>query len=247
MPQSTPPFGALRLASPIDIKRISIIATCGFFGGPVCAYYRPFITQYPEDTLASYFQIFSAYMKSPRHVVLVAVDSYDALESTKSELKFPVYDEEVVPVVGEQVIVGVAVWALEESSQRIRDFQHDHDAWPEVPHSENRDQHQEHSRILGARAHAAQARYFEAISELEMLVVHPAYQSHGHGGALVRWGQDLARMDGVKQGVIGPAKGMKLYRSLGFDLLDELQWPGDEITPDGLQLGVLRFDPHPMK
>ena len=137
------------------------------------------------------------------------------------------------------------------------------DAWPKIPRSENRDQHKEHNQILCARAHAAQEkyhgnppekqsdtaytdpayRYFERISELEMLAVHPAYQGHGHGGALVRWGLELARMDGVKQGVIGPEKGMKLYKSLGFELLDELQWPGDDITPDGLRLGVLRFNP----
>ena len=90
-------------------------------------------------------------------------------------------------------------------------------------------------------------RYFAGIAELEMLVVHPAYQGHGHGGALVRWGLELAGTDGVQQGVIGPEKGMKLYKSLGFKLVDELQWPGDEITPDGLKLGVLRFDPTPVE
>ena len=82
------------------------------------------------------------------------------------------------------------------------------------------------------------------MSELEVLVVHPAYQGQGHGGTLVRWGLELARVDGVQQGVIGPAKGTKLYQSLGFELLTELHWDGDDITPEGLKLGVLRFDPH---
>ncbi|MCJ1436450.1 hypothetical protein MMC27_005829 [Xylographa pallens] len=244
MPYTTPSFGALRLASPKDIKRIGAIATCGFFGGPVCAWYRPFIAQYPMDTLESYCQEFSDYMKSPRHAVLVAVDSYDALESTKSKLNLPVYEEDVILAAGEEVIVGVAVWALEEGSQRIGDFQHvNEDAWPMIPRSEKRDQHKEHNQILCERAHEAQEKYFACISELEMLVVHPAYQGHGHGGALVKWGMEIARIDGVQQGVIGPAKGMKLYQSLGFELLDELQWPGDDITPDGLKLGVLRFNP----
>ena len=124
MPYATPSFGALRLASPNDIQRIGTIATCGFFGGPVCAWYRPFIAQYPGDTLESYCQEFAEYMKSPRHAVLVAIDSYDALESTKSKLKLPIDEKDVIPVAGEEVIVGVAVWALEEGSQRIGDFQH---------------------------------------------------------------------------------------------------------------------------
>ncbi|MCJ1384236.1 hypothetical protein MMC17_007352 [Xylographa soralifera] len=266
MSLSTPSFGALRLASSKDIERIGIVATCGFFGGPVCAWYRPFMTQYPMDTLESYCQIFAEFIKSPRHAVLVAVDSYDGLEGTVSKLNLPIYEQSVIPVTRDKVIVGVAVWALEEGSRRTGDFQGDTDIYPELSRSENRDQHQEHNEILGERAHAAQKkyprhssernantagtdaahRYFEGISELEMLVVHPAYRGHGHGGALVQWGLELARLDGVKQGVIGPAKGMKLYESLGFELLDELQWQGDDITPDGLKLGVLRFDPSPM-
>ncbi|MCJ1392975.1 hypothetical protein MMC18_005847 [Xylographa bjoerkii] len=245
MPSSTPSFGALRLASPKDIKRIGIIATCGFFGGPVCAWYRPFIAQFPKDTLESYCQIFSDFIKSPRHAVLLAVDSYDALESTSSKLNLPTGEEPLFPLSTEEVVVGVAVWALEEGSGRIGDFQDDTDTYPDIPRSENRDQHKEHNEILCERAHAAQEKYFKGISELEMLVVHPAYQGHGHGGTLVQWGLELARIDGVKQGVIGPEQGMKLYKSLGFELLDELHWEADNITPDGLKLGVLRFDPTP--
>ena len=125
MPYSIPPFGALRLASPKDIERIGIVATCGFFEGAVCAWYRPFIARYPTDTLESYCHIFSDFIKSPRHVVLVAVDSYDSLEGTHSKLTLPMYEEDAIPVAEERVIVGVAVWALEEGSRRIGDYQHD--------------------------------------------------------------------------------------------------------------------------
>ncbi|MCJ1403375.1 hypothetical protein MMC11_006598 [Xylographa trunciseda] len=234
MPSSAPSFGAFRLATPKDIKRIGLVATCGFFEGAVCAWYRPFTAQYPEDTLESYCQIFSDFIKSPQHAVLLAVDFYDPLEATEFRVNIFVGDETVMPTAGEEIVVGVAVWALEDGSDRI---------YPEISPSRNRDQHKEHTKTLGEKAHAAQEKYFNGISELEMLVVHPAYQGRGHGAALVRWGLELARMDGVKQGVIGPEKGMKLYKSLGFELLDELQWPGDDTTPGGLKLGVLRFDP----
>jgi len=243
MPLPTPSFGALRLASPKEIERIGFVAVNGFCGGSVCAWYRPFIDQYPVDTLESYCGIFSDFVKSPRHVVLVAVDFYSPLEATQSRVKIAVGDQTAMPAAGEDVVVGVAVWALEDGSQRIGQFQNDTDIYPEICQSRNRDQHKEHAKILGERAHAAQERYFKGISELEMLVMHPAYQGRGHGAALVRWGLELAGMDGVQQGVIGPEKGMKLYRSLGFELVDELRWEGDDVTPGGLQLGVLRFSP----
>ena len=132
MPLSSPALGALRIASPQDIKRIGTVATCGFSGGAVCAWNRPFLAQYPTDTLNSFCQIFSDFIRSPRHVVLVAVDAYDPLENTTCMLDIPIRDEGVVVAGGEEVVVGVAVWALEEGSERSGDFQNDTSILPGV-------------------------------------------------------------------------------------------------------------------
>ena len=76
-----------------------------------------------------------------------------------------------------------------------------------------------------------------------MLAVHPAYWGRKHGKELVKWGLELARIDGVKQGLTGSELGMGLYKSLGFELKTELVFEGDEDMPEGLRLWTLVFDP----
>jgi len=76
-----------------------------------------------------------------------------------------------------------------------------------------------------------------------MLCVHPAYWSRGHGSTLTKWGLELAKIDGVKMGVMGPAMGMRLYKYLGFKHLDDLELEGDELVPKGKKAGVLIFEP----
>jgi GNAT superfamily N-acetyltransferase len=76
-----------------------------------------------------------------------------------------------------------------------------------------------------------------------MLVTHPAYWGRGYGKALVQWGLDFAQIHNVGQGVIGPDMGMKVYLKAGFELKTELEWEGDEITPQGLRIGVAVWRP----
>lgn len=75
-----------------------------------------------------------------------------------------------------------------------------------------------------------------------MLVVHPAYWGKSHGATLVKWGLELAKMDGVPMGVSGPEKGAKLYKALGFKPLAKLEFEGDELVEAALTLNVLRFE-----
>lgn len=86
------------------------------------------------------------------------------------------------------------------------------------------------------------SRYFQNCSELDILVVHPAYWGKGHGRTLVQWGLDFAKIDGVPQGVTGPDKGVKLYKALGFKYLADLELKGNDVVPEGLKRGVLKYE-----
>jgi GNAT superfamily N-acetyltransferase len=84
-------------------------------------------------------------------------------------------------------------------------------------------------------------RYFKGYSTMEMLVVHPAYWNRGHGARLAKWGMQLADVDRVKQGVIAAKMGTELYNQLGYKLLTDLRWDGDEETPEGLTVSVMEY------
>jgi N-acetylglutamate synthase-like GNAT family acetyltransferase len=79
---------------------------------------------------------------------------------------------------------------------------------------------------------------------MEMLVVHPAYWHRGHGTRLVRWGMKLADIDKVKQGVIAATIGSEFCASLGWKKLEDLTIEGDDITPQGLNIQIMDYEPH---
>lgn len=77
---------------------------------------------------------------------------------------------------------------------------------------------------------------------MDMVVVHPAYWSRGHGENLVRWGMKLACIDKIKQGVIAGKMGQDLYNKLGWKNLKEIHIEGDEIVPQGVSVAVMEYD-----
>ncbi|RSL78025.1 hypothetical protein CEP52_017669 [Fusarium oligoseptatum] len=80
-----PPLDRLRLASPADIPRIGIVAASGFPYSPVFDWERPNHAKFPQDTLLSYRHEFSAVIKSPEHIVLIATDKFDPNEGRKTK------------------------------------------------------------------------------------------------------------------------------------------------------------------
>jgi hypothetical protein len=102
------PFStSLRLASPKDILRIGVVAASGFRYSPVFDWERPYHEKYPEDTLLSYRQAFASRIKSPEHVVLVAIDKYEPDEAKKSKVIIPPNNGAETPAEGDEVVVGV--------------------------------------------------------------------------------------------------------------------------------------------
>jgi hypothetical protein len=120
-----PSFGLLRLASPRDILRIGVVAAAGFRYSPVFEWERPYHEKYPEDTLLSYRQEFASRIKSPKHVVLVAVDKYESDEGEKSKAIIPPNNGAEISAEGDEVVVGVAFWELQPGSKRIGTFQNE--------------------------------------------------------------------------------------------------------------------------
>ncbi|KAI8317306.1 hypothetical protein K4K59_008605 [Colletotrichum sp. SAR11_240] len=125
MPLPYPPLGALRVASPREILRIGIVAAAGFRYSPVFDWERPYHEKFPTDTLLSYRREFVSCLKSPEHIVLVALDKFDPEEGSKSRIIIPENNGWEVPNAGDEVVVGVACWKLQPGSSRIGDFQND--------------------------------------------------------------------------------------------------------------------------
>lgn len=115
-----PALGGLRIASPADILRIGVVATCGFYYSPAFQWERPYHTEYPADTLNSYRAGWASMIKDPRSIVLVVTDKYDPEEGRKSKAIIPPEEDSIkTPAAGEDVIVGMGCWKLEESSKRV--------------------------------------------------------------------------------------------------------------------------------
>ena len=124
-PSPVPSMKPLRLASPRDILRIGLVATCGFRHSPIFDWERPYHEKYPEDTLLSLRQAFASVIKSPEYAVLVALDKYEPDEAKKSKAIIPPNNGAKIPAEGDEVIVGVACWKLEPGSKRIGKFQNE--------------------------------------------------------------------------------------------------------------------------
>ena len=131
-----------------------------------------------------------------------------------------------------------------------------------MPRNENRDKNVEHVKQLEEEVGPVEERYapstphyefdrdhrhvhrcFKGLATMEMLVVHPAYWSRGHGTALVGWGLKLAEADGIQQGVLAVGMGAELYPKLGYEPLLELCFEGDEDSPQGLVVKAFIYNP----
>jgi hypothetical protein len=119
---AAPPFGTLRLATINDIPRIAVVATASFFYSPTFAWERRYHRQYPEDTLKNYEKQFADFIRDPGSIVLVAEDSYQPTEHTKTQATIASNADENAHQEGESVIVGVAAWHLAAGSKRVGQF-----------------------------------------------------------------------------------------------------------------------------
>ncbi|KAK0659159.1 hypothetical protein QBC41DRAFT_384663 [Cercophora samala] len=111
-----PPLGTLRIASPDDAPRISVVATAAFRYSPLFEWERPDHEKYPEDTLSSYRAQFLNAIQSDDHIVLVQEDEYLQDESSMTTATIPANTGWTAPRVGQQVIVAVISIKLDPGS-----------------------------------------------------------------------------------------------------------------------------------
>ena len=86
---------------------------------------RPYQHQFPLDAIHESAHLFGESLKDPRQVIVVATDKYDADESSKTSAVIPDEIKDVDVTAGEDVIVGIGMWTLEEGSKRIGTFHKD--------------------------------------------------------------------------------------------------------------------------
>ena len=128
-----PSLGKLRIAAPEDVLRLGIVAAAGFRYSEHFMWERPYHENYPLDTIIHYRHEAVEYIRSPTHVVLVALDLYDPDESNKTKAVIPKDSGWESPAAGEEVVVGLAIWRLEPGSKRRGKFQNNRGGHVHLP------------------------------------------------------------------------------------------------------------------
>jgi len=115
------PAANLRLATIRDVPRLGQVATAGLFYSPAFTWERKYHDKYPGDTLKAYEKWLAMAIRDPECIVLVAEDSYQPDENTKTGATI-VSNSEVNPQPGNQVVVGFTVWHLPSGAKSIGRF-----------------------------------------------------------------------------------------------------------------------------
>lgn len=249
----------LRWAKRADILRMGLISYVGFQSTPDFTWLSPYHKQYPEDALMFERVMTRQYLEDTASACIVIEDTPMADEASFSDAIVPADDPAVASsVIGKQnsenVVVGVAIWSLENDSvvERVEQYRMNHEtddsSWPDIPATPfdclKRDQHQDHGRILGnLQFSLARKHLTDCGLRLQMLVVHPAYQRRGHGKALLNWGMEFAKLDIEPVGVVAADSGMPLYKAMGWVSIHSYEVAGDEIAPQGTKGCIMKFYP----
>ncbi|KAK4171312.1 hypothetical protein QBC36DRAFT_340206 [Triangularia setosa] len=237
-----PPLGTLRIASPADALRISIVATAAFRYSPLFDWERPDHAKYPEDTLESYHTQFLNAIQSDDHIVLVQEDAYLGNENHKTTAIIPDGTGGTTPKAGDGVIVAVISIKLDPNSPHKGKLKNNKGLHLTAPENPGRDLNQRRYDEWGTLSVAARKKNkAHKDSIISMIVVHPAYWRRGHGTRLATWARDLAIKDRVPQCVSAAPMSQCLFISLGYRRLDEIVARGDEDDPRGAKTLLLEF------
>ncbi|KAK0664563.1 hypothetical protein QBC41DRAFT_283784 [Cercophora samala] len=235
-----PSLGRLRLASPDDILRLGIVCTAGFRCSEQFIWERTAHNQHPQSTITFFRHAVAEFIKNPEFIALVAVDAYNPDESSKTDAIIPVDNGWKPPAAGTPVVVGLGVWRLQPGSPRVGKYQNETAPYPNLPEYDYKDLDRKRSKAFEDLAVAAGNACFTGLSEMERLVVHPAYWGHGHGSTIAKWGVELADVDGVDQGVIATSMGARLFRQVGYEWITDVHVKGDEKNPEGVTFAALK-------
>ncbi|KAH6988120.1 hypothetical protein BKA56DRAFT_669689 [Ilyonectria sp. MPI-CAGE-AT-0026] len=215
--------GPLRLAQLSDVPRIGVVAAAGFYHSPWFAYERPYSSQYPLDTLASYRKSVRSAILDPDSVVLVVEDTLNETEAASVyaalSAVYPSFEQHIPKHLLDQnkAVVAVAGFSLVPNSNRRGQFQpHGDDAEAPDDFVSNRDKNNTASIIIEEVLHPQEVETFNDRMVIDMMVTHPAYWRRGHATLATEWFIHLARHDQIGLGVTGAPMGKALFSHLGF-------------------------------
>ncbi|KAK3327042.1 hypothetical protein B0T19DRAFT_460074 [Cercophora scortea] len=237
----------VRFAKPDDLVRIGMVSLASFIGTDCYDWLWVEPNTYPQDTLAAEINHWKEDMKNGEEIFLVIEDEYDPDENSKTSAVIdPSQTNWRAPQPGEKVIVGAMSFTPNTGSDRADNHAQAPDAvylrlnpgpmflaleWS-------------HSFKLSRFLEENETRLgFANGFNLEMLVVHPAYHRRGHARTLVKWMQDLARIDQVTVYVAADGKADKFYARVGFQIMERHWVPGDEIVPLGFRINMMKWLP----
>ncbi|KAK3681341.1 hypothetical protein B0T22DRAFT_388307 [Podospora appendiculata] len=245
MEPALPP--GVRFAKPDDILRLGIVSFESFIGTDCFDWMWIDPNEFPRDVLASEIAVWEDVLVKGEELLLVIEDDYYPDENSKTSAVIDVSGIDwQAPQPGEKVIVGAISFEPNRRSPRVANHCQTTDLseYPDAPavellaldadhYAQLLDSIKEHKKRLG----------FENGFNIELLVVHPAYHRRGHARTLVKWMQDLARIDQVTVYVAADGKSEEFYARLGFEVIERLEIPGDEITPEGCRVIMMQWLP----
>jgi GNAT superfamily N-acetyltransferase len=210
----------IRPALPSDEPALVRICTRAFFEEDLFGrVIHPHRHTYPEDVAVFWREQLRAEWIEPRNRIMVAVTSPDADKPTDAPTDAPT---DTLTPTGEQ-IVGLAVWQRQGSDagvDRIRAEWQDPGAFPPAPTTINRAIAPENKDILERTLPFFKHLWAGDRANTWYLVlccVDPAVSGRGAGRAVVQWGLDQARSEGVCASVTASAGNEKFYLKCGFD------------------------------
>ncbi|KAF1944186.1 hypothetical protein EJ02DRAFT_398732 [Clathrospora elynae] len=214
---SCPSVDGVRLATPEDLYRISIVAAAAFFWSPTFRFQRPHYKDFPSDTIASYFYDYEKAIKDPASVVFVAEDVVEENEADNvyEELRYA-YTSQTPGIKG---LVGVCSVLLKPGSCYIGCFQPGDGLVHSAQHGISdlkRDHSTEALDIYTTITTPSKLKHLQGIMRLSTLAVAPAYWRRGHASKLVRFCSQLADMDSAVLGVSATPLGTTVVCKAGF-------------------------------
>lgn len=214
----------LRPAVSLDLPYIAEVAAKAMLDDELFAFLCPRRREFYSDYRQAFLRRLRTKLRTPGWVIIVAV----ANPATDT------VDTESGP------IVGYCVWerigeTAEESTRQWKETQHE-GWWTSVQELLGNVTEYFTSRLYPDRSvdESRLTRYnalntdcfpyddFPELWYLSTLAVHPASQRQGIGRRLVEWGLERAKWDGAPVGLEASAKGTRLYRSLGFKIVNEV-------------------------
>jgi ribosomal protein S18 acetylase RimI-like enzyme len=227
-----------------DMPKLAFTAVSGYAGSTIEKFLTPLRSQYPEDTLRSWYQRMVLRWVDPRMVSVVACPA-SSPENVVGYIQFwRVGDDEGAK---RQIASRKSAWLLLLSWYYTIKFKIVNFLWPD------RSVNLEAEKQFATWNQIDNETHWDPVPErrnrwhLRSIVVSPEWQGKGVGTMLLKEVLDRARKEGVIVGLEASPDGEHLYRKVGFELLSRFTYKGGSPIASPNEGGIMMWKPDKIK